>query len=128
MDYDEIVVKQVACQLSVKTQLAQARRVADRQGLSITEALVASQFIDEPTLGLMKRAADREVRESGSKATKNALPVQRIEGYRIIRRIGQGGMGQVYLAEQINMRRKVALKVLHPQWAGDEEFRACFWL
>src|SRR2546425_8522879 len=32
--------------------------------------------------------------------------------YHILRRLGQGGMGQVYLAEQVSLKRKVALKLL----------------
>src|SRR5437764_816751 len=32
--------------------------------------------------------------------------------YRLLNRVGAGGMGQVYLCEHIRMRRKVALKVL----------------
>jgi predicted Ser/Thr protein kinase len=39
--------------------------------------------------------------------------------FRILRHLGQGGMGQVYLAEQISLQRKVALKILRPELAGD---------
>jgi serine/threonine-protein kinase len=35
--------------------------------------------------------------------------------YRIDRALGQGGMGVVYLTQDVRHRRKVALKVLHPE-------------
>jgi serine/threonine protein kinase/WD40 repeat protein len=37
-----------------------------------------------------------------------------VPGFRIIRELGRGGMGIVYLAEQVGLRREVALKVLSP--------------
>jgi WD40 repeat protein/serine/threonine protein kinase len=50
----------------------------------------------------------------------------RIGEYRIESRIGEGGMGVVYLAEHAVLERKVALKVLTPQMADDEAFRQRF--
>ena len=49
-----------------------------------------------------------------------------IAGYRIESVIGRGGMGVVYLAEHLRLKRKAALKVLAPELAGDERFRSRF--
>jgi eukaryotic-like serine/threonine-protein kinase len=46
-------------------------------------------------------------------------PGQLLAHYRIERLIGQGGMGEVYLAEDTRLNRKVALKFLSPQLAAD---------
>lgn len=41
------------------------------------------------------------------------------ERYRVIERLGEGGMGQVWLAEHVRMKRKSAIKVLRPALVGD---------
>ena len=49
-------------------------------------------------------------------------PGQVIDGkYRIAKMIGEGGMGAVYLGENVRINRKVAIKVLHASYTGNEE-------
>jgi eukaryotic-like serine/threonine-protein kinase len=42
--------------------------------------------------------------------------------YRVLRRIGSGGMADVYCAEDSHLGRHVAIKVLHRRFAQDQEF------
>ena len=53
-------------------------------------------------------------------------PESVIAGYRIVSLIGRGGMGVVYEAVQLTLERPVALKLIDPARADDEEFRARF--
>jgi formylglycine-generating enzyme required for sulfatase activity/tRNA A-37 threonylcarbamoyl transferase component Bud32 len=46
--------------------------------------------------------------------------------YRIIEPIGAGGMGEVFLAEHVHLRKKYAVKVLPEALAGDRQFVARF--
>src|SRR3954470_14043326 len=41
--------------------------------------------------------------------------------YRVLRRLGGGGMADVFVAEQAQLTRTVVIKVLHPHLARDEE-------
>jgi serine/threonine-protein kinase PpkA len=49
-----------------------------------------------------------------------------IPGYRVVRKINQGGMSTVYLAIQISVGRVVALKVMNPQLNSDPAFSERF--
>jgi len=49
-----------------------------------------------------------------------------LAGYRVEALLGRGGMSVVYLAQDLRLKRRVALKLLAPELAGDAEFRERF--
>ncbi|MFI7543926.1 serine/threonine-protein kinase [Actinoplanes sp. NPDC049599] len=51
---------------------------------------------------------------------------RRLGGYRMLSRLGAGGMGTVFLATSERDDRLVAVKVIRPEFADEDEFRARF--
>src|ERR671938_1497027 len=56
-------------------------------------------------------------------ATTDTLIDQVFDGrYRVMRRLGSGGMANVYLAEDQELGRRVAIKILNDRHAHDDQF------
>ncbi|HMC12020.1 MAG TPA: serine/threonine protein kinase, partial [Pirellulaceae bacterium] len=55
-----------------------------------------------------------------------ALRARQLGQYKLKRLIGSGGMGDVYLAEHLLMKRPCAIKVIRPEKAGDPKVLARF--
>jgi serine/threonine protein kinase/cytochrome c-type biogenesis protein CcmH/NrfG len=82
------------------------------------EALLASRqrvgsFIETPAVGIATR-----IIENGQ---ADLLVGQTFGHYKISKRIGSGGMGEVYLATDVKAVRKAALKLLPMRYTGDAE-------
>jgi serine/threonine protein kinase/tetratricopeptide (TPR) repeat protein len=68
-------------------------------------------------------AMERLGAEAGaSAAIGEGAPPTELGGYRILRRIGEGGMGVVYEAVRTALLSHVALKVMHPRYRADATY------
>jgi eukaryotic-like serine/threonine-protein kinase len=73
----------------------------------------------------MRAAAQVLARESGGPG-RGSLEGFEVGNYKIEKLLGAGGMGEVYLASEARLNRKVALKILPPEFVADAERVARF--
>jgi serine/threonine-protein kinase len=85
------------------------------------ESLIAAfeesgEFLDEPAFDLGIKVIESDLETS----LETSLTGQTIGSYNILSRLGIGGMGEVYLADDTRLNRKVALKFLSKALLGDK--------
>jgi eukaryotic-like serine/threonine-protein kinase len=56
----------------------------------------------------------------------NEFPQEIIGRYQLVHQLGSGGMGAVYKAQDLKLKRAVALKIMHPSLSHNQEFRDRF--
>jgi serine/threonine protein kinase len=95
----------------VEAMQVQSQHLENGTPITLAEALVKVGVIT---------AAQRENVEKNARAQKSG--VQQLLHFRLLKKLGEGGMGAVYLAEDDRNNRKVAVKVLPRQLAANAEF------
>jgi serine/threonine protein kinase len=74
-------------------------------------------FMESPALDIAARA----VAHNGDSVKQSSFIGRELGPYKIEKLLGVGGMGEVYLAHDAKLARKVALKILPPQFTSDPE-------
>lgn len=119
---DDVVLARALMQAGALTaeQISQCLKIVDqREALQIRKPL--AEVIVE--IGLMTAEAlapHLTPAPAPAPQDSNAVP-EEIGGFKLIRRIGEGALGTVWLAEQISLSKHVAVKVLKPELAGRKD-------
>lgn len=98
--------------LSLASELVAAFDEQLERGVEVNCEAFARAHPDVPNLLVKLRALERLRRELADVRFEALAPPPVIPGYRVLRTLGRGGMGSVYLAEQASPRRLCALKLL----------------
>src|SRR5688572_24073347 len=86
----------------------------------------ASDKADAESQGPLDPTISRAEGEPNFAAPAHAGEVGQLGRYRVLQKLGAGGMGAVYLGYDSALERKVALKVMLPQHAANRDARERF--
>lgn len=75
-----------------------------------------------PAIESMERLRIEKLSPSATTLSSNKYEGKRLGDFQIQREIGRGGMGVVFVAQQISLAREVALKVLPPGFVADARY------
>lgn len=118
-------------------------RIPDGNQQSAADASSLSGQSTPQATGSTGAGAETQIESAGSLSSSQMLAQTLVTGgsqsrsqidlsncllgeFRLLRRLGSGGMAQVYLADQTSLRRNVAIKIMRPDFGGNDTYQKRF--
>lgn len=98
---------------------------ASQKDFSFDGATLDSEM-SSPAPGVSSSRKESQALSQRSQPSGSGSKIARLGGYQIIKELGVGGMGSVYLARQLSLDRPCALKTIQAQWASNPRVIARF--
>jgi len=100
------------------------KTVVDGDAPSLAEAMIETGVLDRESAGRALLESDPACPRGSEEPAEDGPP--EIDGYEILQKLGEGGMGSVWLARQTSLDRLVAIKILPPAFSRSEKLVARF--
>jgi serine/threonine protein kinase len=94
---------------------------SDNTDNNLHETVVPQQPADKPAATTDESKKKRSSSSGAAKPAKKKKTVQ-LGDFKLLKKLGQGGMGEVYLANQVSLDRQVAVKILSKEMAKKPGF------
>jgi serine/threonine-protein kinase len=106
----------------IATEKVDAARAAQAESAKRGTRMSLLEALDKN--GLISNAEREHIEQQLNSPT--TVRVRKLGDYKLIKKLGEGGMGTVYVAEDTTQQRKVALKILSRERARDQAFLTRF--
>ncbi len=131
-DEEKHVVENFVKGTKIEEQFLYVERELEKKGFIINQgnekklfSYLFKKFLEEEIVNIFKEKTITTGGDFNKVSSTSFYPIgegEKLGNFKIVKKLGEGGMGVVFEGFDILLERKVAIKVIHPQYLRDESF------
>jgi serine/threonine protein kinase len=123
---DQVKKNEYVGETTVGTAFMHGGQTASKHADNSATSVTSSRSANSPAQAIAATSTNSAIPAESTVATVLMPKGPAIPGYALIKPLGRGGMGEVWLAEHSTLQRTVAIKVLRRELASDPDFAERF--